>query len=124
MFAPMTLMLAPLKRLAWFLLLVLYATPVLGAGASSFMLVNGTGGALSQLSIRRTGTQDWKPLGTAPSAGGRSAMSFNDADCAFDIRANVPGAGQVTWVGVNLCAVKSVTLNRDASVGSWVDYDH
>ena len=83
------------------------------AGASNFTLVNGTGAALAELSIRRAGTQEWKTLGTAPSAGARIAMKFSDPDCAFDIHANVPGAGPVTWAGVNLCAVKSVTLNRD-----------
>jgi hypothetical protein len=29
----------------------------------------------------------------------------------------------VTWAGVNLCDVKSVTLKRDDSAGAWVDYD-
>lgn len=99
------------------------ASPALAAGASNFTLVNGTGAALAELSIRRAGTSDWKPLGAAPSAGGRSAINFNDADCAFDIRANVAGAGRMTWADVNLCAVKSVTLNRDGSAGAWVDYD-
>jgi len=51
-------------------------------------------------------------------------MKFSDPDCAFDIRANVAGAGPTTWADVNLCAVKSVTLNRDGSAGAWVDYDH
>jgi len=124
MLAPMSLLRAPLKRVAWLMPLLACATPLHGAGAANFMLVNGTGGALSDLSIRRTGTQEWKALGTAPSAGARSSMNFSDPDCAFDIRANVPGAGQVTWAGVNLCAVKSVTLNRDGSAGPWVDYDH
>jgi hypothetical protein len=99
------------------------ASPAFAAGASSFMLVNGTGAPLAGLSIRRAGTQDWKPLGSAPSAGARSALRFSDPDCAFDIRATVPGAGPVTWAGVNLCDVKSVTLNRDGSIGAWVDYD-
>jgi len=98
------------------------ASPVF-AGASNFTLVNGTGASLDELSIRRAGTQDWKPLGQAPSAGGRTAMTFADPDCAFDIRAKVPGSGPVTWVGVNLCAAKSVTLNHDGSAGAWVDYD-
>jgi len=120
MLAPMSLF----RRLAWLLPLALHATPSSGAGAANFTLVNGTGGALSELSIRRTGTQEWKALGTAPSAGGRSSINFSDPDCAFDIRANVPGTGPVTWAGVNLCAVKSVTLNRDGSAGPWVDYDH
>ena len=93
------------------------------AGASNFTIVNGTTGALTELSIRRAGTQDWKPLGSAPSAGARGPISFKDPDCAFDIRANVPGSGAVTWAGVNLCDVKSVVLKRDQSTGAWVDYD-
>jgi hypothetical protein len=92
------------------------------AGASNFTLVNGTGGGLAELSIRRAGTQDWKPLGAAPADGDRSPVSFKDPDCAFDLRANVAGS-PVTWAGVNLCDVKSVTLKRDPSAGAWVDYD-
>ena len=112
-----------MTRLILIAALAASASPALSAGASGFTLVNGTGAALADLSIRRAGTQDWKPLGTAPSAGGRSSISFSDPDCAFDIRATVPGGGPVTWAGVNLCAVKSVTLNRDGSAGAWVDYD-
>jgi hypothetical protein len=110
-----------MKRLAALLLMV-SASPAF-AGASNFTLVNGTSGALAELSIRRAGTSDWKPLGAAPSAGARGAVQFSDPDCAFDIRATVPGAGPVTWAGVNLCDVKSVTLQRDAAAGAWVDYD-
>ena len=93
------------------------------SGASNFTLVNGTGGALSELSIRRSGTEDWKPLGSAPAAGARAPVNFSNPDCAFDIRATIPGAGPVTWAGVNLCDVKSVILKRDDSTGAWVDYD-
>jgi hypothetical protein len=117
-------MLARMKRLVCFALIAGCAVPVLAAGASNFTLVNGTGAGLAELSIRRAGTQEWKTLGSAPSAGARSSINFNDPDCAFDIRANVAGAGPVTWADVNLCAVKSVTLNRDGSAGAWVDYDH
>ena len=92
------------------------------AGASNFTLVNATGGGLTGLSIRRAGTQDWKPLAAAPAPGARGSVSFSDPDCAFDIKATV-GGNPVTWAGVNLCDVKSVTLNRDASAGAWVDYD-
>ena len=101
--------------------LVTAAAPAF-AGAANFDLVNGTSGALSGLSIRRSGTSDWKPLGTAPSPGARGAMTFSDPDCAFDIRATVGGA-PVTWAGVNLCGAKSVTLKRDGTAGAWVDYD-
>jgi hypothetical protein len=93
------------------------------AGASKFTLVNGTPGKLSELSIRRAGTQEWKRLGDAPSSGARAPIDFKNPDCAFDIRANVPGSGPVTWADVNLCDVKSVTLKRDPSAGAWVDYD-
>ena len=110
-----------MKKLVFFLMLV-SASPAL-AGASSFTLVNGTSGALAELSIRRAGTSDWKPLGAAPAAGARGPVQFSDPDCAFDIRATVPGAGPVTWAGVNLCDVKSVTLQRDGAAGAWVDYD-
>jgi hypothetical protein len=116
-------MLVRMKRLLGWLALASVASPAL-AGASRFTLVNGTGAALAQLSIRRSGTQDWKALGPAPSAGARIDMKFSDPDCAFDIRASVPGTGPVTWADVNLCDVKSVTLNRDGSAGAWVDYDH
>ena len=116
-------MLVRMKRLVLLLALLGTASPAL-AGASGFTLVNGTGGALAQLSIRRSGTQEWKTLGPAPSAGARMDMNFSDPDCAFDIRATVPNGGPVTWAGVNLCDVKSVTLNRDGSAGAWVDYDH
>ena len=114
-------MLQRMKRLA-LLLLMASGSPAL-AGAANFTLVNGTSGALSELSIRRAGTNDWKPLGAAPSAGARGAVQFSDPDCAFDIRATVPGAGPVTWAGVNLCDVKSVVLQHDGSAGAWVDYD-
>ena len=92
------------------------------AGASNFTLVNGTAGALADLSIRRSGTSDWKPLGSAPAAGAQGPVTFSDPDCAFDIRATV-GGSPVVWTGINLCGAKSVTLKRDAATGAWVDYD-
>ena len=106
-------------------MLAVAATPAsaFAAGAGNFTLVNGTGGGISEVSIRRAGTNDWKPLAAAPAAGARGSVQFNDPDCAFDIRATVAGGGPVTWAGINLCDVKSVTLNRDASAGAWVDYD-
>jgi hypothetical protein len=110
-----------MKKLAIFALALVSSAPVV-AGAANFTLVNGTGVAMSNLSIRRAGTQDWKPLGTAPAAGARGPISFTDPDCAFDIQATVAGK-PTTWAGINLCDVKSVTLNRDESAGAWVDYD-
>lgn len=92
------------------------------AGAGSFVLVNGTDSNLSDLAIRRFGTQDWKPLAVAPAAGARGPVEFSDPDCAFDIRASVAGSAAV-WSGVNLCETKIVTLRRSGSGATWVDYD-
>lgn len=110
-------MVARMKKLVLFAALVA-AAPAFATGASNFTLVNSTGDALSELSIRRVGTNEWKPL--PQGAGG--TVQFSDPDCAFDIRATV-GGKPVTWGGVNLCGVKSVTLKRDAAAGAWVDYD-
>jgi hypothetical protein len=113
-----------MRKIAIAALLALTAVPVhAGPGASNFVLVNGTPVALVDLSIRRAGTEEWKTLGAAPSPGARSSITFSNPDCAFDIRATVPGAGPVTWTGVNLCGAKSVVLQRDAAAGAWVDYD-
>jgi hypothetical protein len=115
-------MLARMSRIALFAVLLAAASPAL-AGASDFLLVNGTGDALSGVSIRRAGTSDWKPLGSAPAPGARGQVQFSDPDCAFDIRATIGGGGPVTWAGINLCDVKSVVLKHDGSAGAWVDYD-
>jgi hypothetical protein len=111
-------MVADMKKLVLIAALLVATGSPAFAGASNFTLVNGAGGALDGLSIRRSGTNDWKPL--AQGAGG--AIQFSDPDCAFDIKATVAGA-PVTWAGVNLCGAKSVTLKRDAAAGAWVDYD-
>ena len=102
--------------------LALTAAPVF-AGAGGFTVVNATGLNMSALSIRRTGTQDFRTLGAAPAAGGRGSVQFSDPDCAFDIQATLAGAGAVVWNGVNLCEAKVVILNRNASGAIWVDYE-
>src|SRR5918996_383731 len=97
--------------------------PALAAGASGFSVVNQTGLNMTGLTIRRYGTEGWKALGSAPSPGGRGSVQFSDPDCAFDIQATLQGAGTVVWTGVNLCEVKTVILNRNASGALWVDYE-
>ena len=93
------------------------------AGAAGFALVNRTGGAVSGVALRRTGGSDWQAVGGGASDGARTSISFSDPDCAFDLRATVAGRGETVWRGVNLCEVKSVTLHRDSSGMTWVDYD-
>jgi hypothetical protein len=114
-------MIVGMKKLVFAAALIVSSSTAV-AGASDFTLLNGTDGALSDVSIRRAGTADWKPLGAAPAAGAGAPVKFTDQDCAFDIRATVAGTA-VTWAGVNLCDVKSVKLNHDATAGAWVDYD-
>lgn len=98
------------------------AAPAL-AGASGFALVNQAGGAVSGVALRRTGSSEWRAVGGGASAGARTSISFSDPDCAFDLRATVAGRGETLWRGVNLCEVKTVTLHRDASGTTWVEYD-
>ena len=112
-----------MRKVALVVLLMTSGSAALaGPGASGFTLVNGTAGPFAEVSIRRAGTDDWKPLSTSPPAGARASVPFKDPDCAFDIRAKVAGS-PVTWAGVNLCDVKSVTLKKDDNAGAWVDYD-
>ena len=101
---------------------VVLATPAAGQ-ANDFSIVNQTGAALRDLALRRVGDAKWQPLAVAPAAGASVRASFKSPDCAFDLRATVAGVGQMVWNGVNLCDVKSVTLNRDSSGRKWVDYD-
>lgn len=93
------------------------------AEAGSFTLVNGTGDGIASLSIRRTGTADWRALPAAPAAGASSAVAFSDPDCAFDLRASLAGGGTAEWAGVNLCGTSRLTLRRRPSGETWVDYD-
>lgn len=93
------------------------------AGPNGFSIVNNTGMNMTGLTIRRYGTKDWNDLGAAPAPGSRTSVGFTDPDCAFDIQANLQGAGTVVWSGVNLCEVKAVILNRNAKGALWVDYE-
>lgn len=112
-------------KFAFLIALVAVAVPAPAApqGASGFSVVNQTGLNMTNLTIRRFGTQGWKALGNAPSPGGRGSVQFSDPDCAFDIQATLEGVGTVVWNGVNLCEVKTVILNRNASGAIWVDYE-
>jgi hypothetical protein len=111
----------------WFLVLaatVLAMAPAPAfAGASGFTVVNGTGGGIASLSIRRTGTDNWQALGASPAAGASSSVAFSDPDCAFDLRADLAAGGSATWGGVNLCGTTQLTLRRRPSGETWVDYD-
>ncbi len=100
------------------LLVAAFSTP------GPFTLVNGTGTTLTTLSIRAAdGRGNWRALGGPLVSGQRSAMPAQGGElCAFDIRGRVDGA-EFTWSSVNLCDVRSVTLNRRPDGTLWVDYD-
>lgn len=95
-------------------------------GTSGLDLVNATGHILTDLSIRRVGTQSWSPLPATPArppVGAHAKTNFSDPDCAFDIKATLDDQRTVVWTGLNLCEVKSVTLNRNDAGVTWADYD-
>lgn len=96
--------------------------PAIAASAGAFTLVNGAGAKIESLSIRRYGTDAWKPLAGSPSPGARQHIDFSDPDCAFDIKAKLAGGATASWSGVNLCEVNAVVLNRNESGATWVDY--
>lgn len=106
---------------------LIVAAAVFGAPAASapsdIAIVNNSGAALRDLALRRVGDKVWRPLGVVTAAGSSARVTFDESDCAYDLRANLPGVGEVVWSGVNLCDVKRVTLNRDPSGRRWVDYD-
>lgn len=93
------------------------------AGAANFTVINATGAGFATLSIRRTGTDGWKPLGSAPAAGAAGSIAFSDPDCAFDLQASLAGGATAVWQGVNLCGTTKLTLRRRPSGETWVDYD-
>ena len=103
-------------------LLAAAPTPAL-AGAGNFVVVNGTSGGISSLSIRRTGTDNWRSLAASPAAGASTSIAFSDPDCAFDLRASLANGGSAVWSGVNLCGTTQLTLRRRPSGETWVDYD-
>jgi hypothetical protein len=95
-------------------------------GATGINLVNNSGQAFSNLYIRRTGTQSWQPLPATPPKppkGSRAVSPFADPDCAFDIKVTLEDGKEAVWPGLNLCEVKSVTLNRNEAGVTWADYD-
>ena len=92
------------------------------AAASSFQLVNRTGGSIVSIEVRRSGTAAWGAVGGAAMAGATAAVSFSDPDCAFDLRVTLASGEKLTFAGVNLCDVTAVVLNRTASGSTWVDY--
>ena len=102
------------------------ASALAGHGAAGFNIVNNSGQAFSNLYIRRTGTQSWQPLPATPpkpAKGTRAASPFADPDCAFDIKVTLEDSKEAVWPGLNLCEVKSVTLNRNEAGVTWADYD-
>lgn len=93
------------------------------AGAGNFALANKTGSGITALSIRRSGTAAWRTLGASVGNGARTTVAFQDPDCAFDIQAKLADGQSLTYSGVNLCDVATVTLNRSGNGNQWVDYD-
>ena len=90
-----------------------------------FTLVNKAGVTLENIAIRPSdGSSAWRSFGPGPvAAGAQAAMPSPGGQlCAFDLRARLNGA-ETIWGSVNLCDVRTVTLNRRPDGTLWVDYD-
>jgi hypothetical protein len=95
-----------------------------GSQREGVLMVNGTGAPLSALVIRSYNREPWRPIGAGSAAPGqRSPVATTPGECAYDVRAALPGGKLVTWSGVNLCDTRTVTLNRRRDGATWVDYD-
>lgn len=95
------------------------------SGPAPFVLVNGSGTALDNLSVRLTGSDSrWRSLGPGQlgPAGRAPVPALGGEDCAFDVRGQA-GSATLVWLAVNLCDVKVVTLRRGQGGTLWVDYD-
>lgn len=105
-----------------FLALLVLAAP---AWAASVGLVNGTGEAISETSVRPSGGRaGWQPLGGGQAAGARVTVNVStDEQCAFDVRARLASGKELVYAGVNFCETSAVTLNLRADGTTWVDYD-
>lgn len=109
-------------RRSFFLIAALALAGPAEAAAAPVAVANGTGAPLSNLEMRPVG-KGWTSLAPGLSPGARIVANTAGDECAYDIRAGVAGGGSVTWNRLNLCEVKSVTLNRRADGTSWADYD-
>jgi hypothetical protein len=90
-----------------------------------YVLVNGTGATIEALSIRTADESgQWRslPTGPLPARAGLSLPAPGGELCAFDVRGRLAG-NDVIWPSVNLCDVRTVTLNRRPDGILWVDYD-
>jgi hypothetical protein len=112
---------AVVRRFVFLTVSLALAAPA-SAGPGSITFINGTGAPLSNLQVRKTG-KAWQPLTSGLSPGARTTADLAGEDCAYDVRGNAGAVGAVQWDRLNLCEVRSVTLNRRADGTSWADYD-
>lgn len=98
------------------------AVAPLAAAPATFALVNATGGDITAMEARRTGTNAWGPVPFSAAAGASGAATFDTSDCAWDLRVTLSGGRTLTFANVNLCEARLLTLrHKDGLV--WVDYD-
>lgn len=105
-----------------FALLFLVAATEAAATDYSVTIVNQTGATLSAISYRPPGGA-WASIAPGLSPGARAPARASGDGCAFDLRAEVAGAGTVVWRDINFCETRTLTLNRRADGTAWVDYD-
>jgi hypothetical protein len=98
------------------------AIPVTAFAPASVALVNGTGGPIRSIEIRKAATASWSAGPTVTADGARTAWTFDSDDCAYDLRATMASGEVLSFMGVNPCDARMLTLRRNGGAG-WVDYD-
>ena len=99
----------------------LAASPVVAAPAG-FAFVNATGSDIRSMEARKTGTPAWSEVPYSARSGTSGGATFDNSDCAWDLRVTLETGATVTYPNVNLCEARLLTLRRKDGV-AWVDYD-
>ena len=92
------------------------------AGVATFAFVNSTGSDISGMEARKSGTANWASVPYSAAAGASGAASFDNEDCAWDLKVKMASGSSLTFSNVNLCEARLVTLHQKNGV-VWVDYD-
>lgn len=102
-------------------LMAVIAAPVMAAPAT-LAFVNATGSDIVAMEGRKTGSAPWGAVPYAARSGASGSATFDDEDCAWDLRVTLEAGGTITYPNVNLCEAQLLTLRRQDGV-AWVDYD-
>lgn len=112
-----------MRRFCLFLAAIAAPIPTAAVAApTTIALVNATGADVSALEVRRSGTREWASVPYRAASGSSGGVTFDLADCSWDLKLTLAGGAALTYNNVNLCEAKLVTLRQKDGV-AWVDFD-